>query len=478
MSELTRYLESQKAVSCGTDTISNKDNIHSTVCKAKAFYNSNATKSVEFRLSMLKKLKKAIVENDTLISDALKKDLNKHPYETYMCETGLVLEEIDFHIRNIKRWNTPHSVRTAMSQMPGSCYSVPEPLGVVLIISPWNYPIQLCLMPLIGAISSGNCAVIKPSAYAPASSSAIKQIIEKTFPSEYISVIEGGREENKHLLDENFDYFFFTGSVEVGKSVMEAAAKHLAPVTLELGGKSPVIVDETADIKAAAKKIAFGKVLNAGQTCVAPDYLLIQQDIKEKFIEEYKLVLKSFFPNGDMSDMVHIVNKKHFDRLQGVLQSGKTILGGNADAETLFIEPTLLENVPFDSPAMTHEIFGPILPVITYEKLDECIEFICSRPKPLALYLFTQSRDVKEKIFESCSFGGGCINDTVLHLINSNAGFGGVGSSGMGCYHGKQSFDTFTHYRTVLVKSSVMDVPVRYFPYSEKKEKFTRKILG
>ena len=477
MSELKQYLEMQSEA-LSSKASAEDDIIHSTVSKAKAFYDSNATRSVEFRLDMLKKLKKAINENEELINEALKKDLNKHPYETYMCETGLVLEEIDFHLRNLRRWSSSRSVRTAMSQMPGSCYEVPEPLGVVLIISPWNYPIQLCLMPLIGAISSGNCAVIKPSAYAPASSSAIKKIIESAFPPEYISVIEGGREENKHLLDESFDYFFFTGSVEVGKSVMEAAAKHLAPVTLELGGKSPVILDETADIKSSAKKIAFGKVLNAGQTCVAPDYLLIQKSVKEQFIKEYEEALKTFFPTGDMSDMVHIINRKHFDRLQGVLKSGKIILGGKTDKENLFIEPTLLDDVPFDSPAMTNEIFGPILPIITYENIEECIKFIRSRPKPLALYLFTQNRAVKDKIFDTCSFGGGCVNDTVMHLVNSNAGFGGVGSSGMGCYHGKKSFDTFTHYRTVYVKSAVMDVPVRYFPYSAKKEKLTRKILG
>lgn len=444
----------------------------------KKYYTSGATRSVAFRKEMLKRLKKAIEDNDELIASALMADLNKHPFETYMCETGLVLEEIEYHIGHLSSWNSVRRVKPSIAQRPGMCRIVPEPYGSVLIMAPWNYPVQLCFMPLIGAISSGNCAVIKPSAYAPNSSHAVRTIIENIFPPEYISVIEGGREENKELLEADFDYIFFTGSVGVGKTVMEAAASRLIPVTLELGGKSPVIVDETANLHLAARKIAFGKVLNAGQTCVAPDYLLIQESVKDRFIEEYKKALDEFFPNGDMSDMVHIVNGKHFERLCGVLKSGHVEIGGKTDTVSRFIEPTLLTNVSPDSHAMSREIFGPILPVISYDKLDDCLEYIASRPKPLALYFFSQSAAAQKKILSSCSFGGGCINDTIMHLASSNASFGGVGASGMGSYHGKQSFDTFTHYRTVLEKRCPTDVPVRYFPYSKKKDKIARLMLG
>ena len=444
----------------------------------KEYYASGATRSVIFRKNMLRKLKRAIVDNDELICSALMKDLHKHPYETYMCETGLVLDEINYHLDHLYGWTGKRRVRSAMAQLPAKCFTVPEPYGSVLIMAPWNYPVQLCFMPLVGAISAGNCAVIKPSAYAPNSSHAIRTIIESVFPPEYVAVVEGGRDENKALLDADFDYIFFTGSVNVGKTVMESASSRLIPVTLELGGKSPVIVDETANLHLAARKIAFGKVLNAGQTCVAPDYLLIHESVKERFIDEYKRALGEFFPNGDMSDMVHIVNAKHFERLRGVLESGHAVIGGKVDPESRFIEPTLLTDLAPDSPAMSREIFGPILPVISYSELDECIEYIRARPKPLALYFFSQSAEAQKKLLGSCSFGGGCINDTIMHLANSNAAFGGVGASGMGSYHGKQSFDTFSHYRTVLEKHFTADVPIRYFPYSQKKAKLARKILG
>ena len=444
----------------------------------KEYYASGATRSVIFRKNMLRKLKRAIVDNDELICSALMKDLHKHPYETYMCETGLVLDEINYHLDHLYGWTGKRRVRSAMAQLPAKCFTVPEPYGSVLIMAPWNYPVQLCFMPLVGAISAGNCAVIKPSAYAPNSSHAIRTIIESVFPPEYVAVVEGGRDENKALLDADFDYIFFTGSVNVGKTVMESASSRLIPVTLELGGKSPVIVDETANLHLAARKIAFGKVLNAGQTCVAPDYLLIHESVKERFIEEYRSVLGEFFPNGDMSDMVHIINKKHFDRLCGVLESGRAVLGGGTDPESRFIEPTLLTELAPDSPAMNREIFGPILPVIGYSDLGECIEYIRARPKPLALYFFSQNTEAQNRVLDSCSFGGGCINDTIMHIASSNAAFGGVGASGMGSYHGKQSFDTFSHRRTVLANSFPADVPVRYFPYTEKKAKLVKKMLG
>ena len=451
--------------------------IHEIVDSEKHFFRTGVTRGVDFRIDMLKKFRKAIIENDELISAALKADLNKQPFESYMCETGLLLEEINFHIKRLKKWSKTRRVKSGIGQLPGKSYVCPEPYGVVLIMAPWNYPVQLCLMPLVGAISAGNCAVVKPSAYAPESSRVISKLIESAFPTGFVTAVEGGREANKALLDEPFDYIFFTGSVAVGKTVMEAAAKRLTPVTLELGGKSPIIVDETANLPLAARRIAFGKVLNAGQTCVAPDYLMIEKSVEAPFIEEYKKALADFFPDGDMSGMVRIINDKHFERVCNILDnSGNVVIGGARDAETRFIEPAVLTDVPIDSPAMQQEIFGPVLPVLPYEKLDDCIDFIRSRPKPLALYIFSENKMNQEKVLNSCSFGGGCINDTVIHLASSHMSFGGVGESGMGSYHGKKSFDTFTHYRSVL-KQGKLDVKLRYFPYKSGKEKITRMIL-
>lgn len=451
--------------------------IHEIVESEKHFFRTGVTRGVDFRIDMLKKFRKAIIENDELISAALKADLNKQPFESYMCETGLLLEEINFHIKRLKKWSKTRRVKSGIGQLPGKSYVCPEPYGVVLIMAPWNYPVQLCLMPLVGAISAGNCAVVKPSAYAPESSRVISKLIESAFPTGFVTAVEGGRDANKALLDEPFDYIFFTGSVAVGKTVMEAAAKRLTPVTLELGGKSPIIVDETANLPLAARRIAFGKVLNAGQTCVAPDYLMIEKSVEAPFIEEYKKALADFFPDGDMSGMVRIINDKHFERVCNILDnSGNVVIGGARDAETRFIEPAVLTDVPIDSPAMQQEIFGPVLPVLPYEKLDDCIDFIRSRPKPLALYIFSENKMNQEKVLNSCSFGGGCINDTVIHLASSHMSFGGVGESGMGSYHGRKSFDTFTHYRSVL-KQGKLDVKLRYFPYKSGKEKITRMIL-
>ena len=451
--------------------------IHEIVESEKHFFRTGVTRGVDFRIDMLKKFRKAIIENDELISAALKADLNKQPFESYMCEMGLLLEEINFHIKRLKKWSKTRRVKSGIGQLPGKSYVCPEPYGVVLIMAPWNYPVQLCLMPLVGAISAGNCAVVKPSAYAPESSRVISKLIESAFPTGFVTAVEGGRDANKALLDEPFDYIFFTGSVAVGKTVMEAAAKRLTPVTLELGGKSPIIVDETANLQLAARRIAFGKVLNAGQTCVAPDYLMIEKSVEAPFFEEYKKALADFFPDGDMSGMVRIINDKHFERVCNILDnSGNIVIGGARNAETRFIEPAVLTGVPVDSPAMQQEIFGPVLPVLPYEKLDDCIDFIRSRPKPLALYIFSENKMNQEKVLNSCSFGGGCINDTVIHLASSHMSFGGVGESGMGSYHGKKSFDTFTHYRSVL-KQGKLDVKLRYFPYKSGKEKITRMIL-
>lgn len=452
-------------------------NFNDLITCQREYFESGATRPLSFRMEALRKLQKALLDNEDLINRAMKSDLNKSPFESYMTETGMVLDEIRFLLKRLPRWIRTKNVRTPMTQFHAKSFVVPEPYGVVLVMSPWNYPLQLCLVPLVGAISAGNCAVIKPSAYAPATSSALAKILGDIFPPEYVAVVEGGREQNSALLEEVFDYIFFTGSVDVGRTVMAAAAKNLTPVTLELGGKSPVIVDETANLKLAAKRIAFGKVLNAGQTCVEPDYLLIHESVKNRFLDEYRKALEEFFPKGDLADMPTIISEKHFRRVTRLLEGKKAALGGGVDEARRFIEPTILTDITPDSPVMREEIFGPILPLMTYTDLDECIRFIRSRPRPLALYLFTESRAVEKKILDTCSFGGGCINDTIIHLANPRMGFGGVGHSGMGSYHGKQSFDTFTHYRSMVRKSTWIDLPVRYHPYTEKKFKMLRSLL-
>lgn len=452
-------------------------NIGDLVTRQRAYFMSGATRPLSFRTDALRKLRKALMENETLINDALMSDLGKSHFETYITETGMVLEELRFHIRRLPRWMKNRPVPSPAAQFHAKSFVSPEPYGVALIMAPWNYPLQLSLLPLVGAISAGNCAILKPSAYAPATSRAITKLIGGIYPSEYIAVVEGGREQNKALLEEKFDYIFFTGSVAVGKEVMAAAAKHLTPVTLELGGKSPVIVDETADIKLAARRIAFGKVLNAGQTCVAPDYLFVHENVKDSFVEAYAAALKEFFPDGKLMDYPHIVNEKHFLRLIGLMENEKAVLGGGYDAAARRIEPTLLCSVTPDSPIMQEEIFGPILPLMTYHRLEECTDFIRSRPKPLALYLFTSDRRVEEKILNTCSFGGGCVNDTVIHVASSRLGFGGAGASGMGRYHGKNSFDTFSHDRSIVKKSTWIDIPLRYHPYRESALKIIKRIM-
>jgi aldehyde dehydrogenase (NAD+) len=451
--------------------------ISEMVQSQREYFLTGATRGYEFRAEALRKLKEAIIKNEKELSDALKSDLNRSICEAYSTEIGIVLDEISFHQKHLKKWMRRKSVKTAIGQLPGRCFIAPEPYGVALIMAPWNYPINLCFEPLIGAISGGNCAVVKPSAYAPATSAAIEKLISETFPKEYIAVIEGGRQQNALLLEEKFDYIFFTGSVEVGKVVMASASKHLTPVTLELGGKSPVIVDETANIRLAAKRIAFGKVTNAGQTCVEPDYLFIHESMKNAFVEEFKNALRGFFPDGDMSNMCTIVSEKHYARVKGLMEGEHIILGGGTDDSRRFIEPTLLDGITFESPIMQEEIFGPLLPVMTYKSLDECIKYIQSRPKPLALYLFTESKANRERILSTCSFGGGCINDAMIHIATSYMPFGGVGASGMGGYHGKKSFDTFTHYRSIFSQSTKMDVGVRYMPYSEKRLSLLKKML-
>lgn len=452
-------------------------NISEIVLYQRKYFESGKTRTLAFRLDALRKLQTALRENEDQINAAIMSDLHKSAFETYFTETGMVLDELSFHIKHLSKWSKQKHVKTPLAQFHSRSFIAPEPYGVALIMSPWNYPLQLCLEPLVGAISAGCCAVVKPSAYAPATSRTVAKLLSGIYPPEYIAVIEGGRRENCALLDETFDYIFFTGSVSVGKQVMAAASKHLTPVTLELGGKSPVIVDETANIPLAAARIAFGKVLNAGQTCVEPDYLFIHESVKDAFIKEYAASLERFFPNGDFSEYPHIINDKHYNRLINLIKKEKTVIGGDSDAATLCIKPTLLVDITPESPIMQEEIFGPILPVMTYTSLDDCIDYIRSRPKPLALYLFTSNKDTENKVLNTCSFGGGCINDTIIHLGNPRFGFGGVGYSGMGSYHGKLSFDTFTHYRSIVKKSTWYDLPLRYHPYTEKAFRLAKKLM-
>ena len=452
------------------EVINNMNNVKRIIDKQKLFYNNDKTKELNFRIENLRLLSGAIKNHEDEIMEALKQDLNKANFEAYATEIGIVLEEIDFMLKNMKNLLKVKRVRTPLTQFPSVSKIYQEPYGNILIIAPWNYPFQLALAPLVGAIACGNCAIIKPSNYSPATSSIIKKIIESTFDESYIAVIEGGREANESLLDNKFDLIFFTGSTSVGKIVMEKAAQNLTPVVLELGGKSPCIIDKTADIKMAAKRIVWGKGLNAGQTCVAPDYLLVHKDVKLELINELKRNAEIFFCN-DLevnSDFPKIINKKHFDRLNSLLETGEIIYGGEVNEKSNQIGFTLLDNVNWNDPIMQEEIFGPILPIIDYENLDEVVKLLKNRPKPLALYLFTKSKSIENKIITQVSYGGGCINDTIVHLATSYMGFGGVGESGMGSYHGKASIDTFSHSKSVMKKSNLIDIPVRYHPYGNK----------
>lgn len=446
------------------------------VAAQRAYFNSGATRPVAARRAALLALRAALLENEGKIAEALRADLNKSAFEAYMTETGMVLDEIRFHLRHLEKWAKPIRVKTPLSQAPARSFILPEPYGVALIAAPWNYPLQLCLEPLVGALSAGCCAVVKPSAYAPAASHLVAELLGKTFPPEYAVAVEGGRAENKALFAQKFDYIFFTGSVAVGKEVMAAAAANLTPVTLELGGKSPVIVDETADIRLAARRVAFGKLLNAGQTCVAPDYVLVQKRAEEDFLAAYEKAVRDFYPDGWAAFPV-IVNEKHFARVAGLLESGALRMGGETDPLRRFVAPTLLTGVSPDDPVMREEIFGPVLPVLTYETLEEAIAFITAREKPLALYLFTTDADAEKTVLSRCSFGGGCVNDTIIHLASSRLPFGGVGASGMGSYHGKNSFDAFTHYKSVVKKAGRLDLPMRYPPYTEKNFRLLKKFL-
>ena len=434
----------------------------------KTFFASGATLDIKFRKEMLLNLLSAIEKWEDRLAEALWTDLHKSYEEAYLTEISIVKTEIKTHLRKVSGWARRKKVHSPLKLFPSRSYIVKEPLGNSLIISPWNYPVQLLLNPLVGAISAGCTAVLKPSPYVPNVSKTIEEMISEAFDERYISVVQGNRTVNTALLEQRWDLIFFTGSPSLGKKVMEAASRHLTPVILELGGKSPCIIDKSADIRIAAKRIAWGKTLNSGQTCIAPDYILIHNEIKNEFVKAFAEEIKNLHGEDIQADRhyVRMVNDKAFERVTGYFKDGNIIYGGRTDAATRFIEPTLIENVPLDSPLMTEEIFGPVFPIVTFEDnfKERVIEFVTSREKPLAFYYFGKESDGWE-IIRRTSSGGGCINDVIMHIANENVPFGGVGNAGMGRYHDKDSFDAFSHTRSIIATGTWIDLPFRYMPY-------------
>ncbi|MEL7052113.1 MAG: aldehyde dehydrogenase [Cyanobacteria bacterium J06588_5] len=442
----------------------------------RQFFATGQTKPYEYRLAQLKKLKDAILKHQNAIIQAAKDDLGRPEFEGYF-EIG-VLAELNYVIKKLKKWMKPQKVSLPLAQIPGSAWVQSEPLGSVLIIGPWNYPFQLLISPLIGAIAAGNCAVVKPSELAPATSKVVANLLKSIFSPEYVCVQEGGVETSQSLLAEKFDHIFFTGGTRIGQIVMEAAAKHLTPVTLELGGKSPCIVDSDIKLEVAVKRIVWGKFLNAGQTCVAPDYVLVNEAIKPAFVAALKRVIEETYGDdpAQSPDFSRLVSDRQFDRISGLLAGEDIVVGGACDRHSKFIAPTVIDNVSPASPIMQEEIFGPVLPVLGYQEIEEAIALINSKPKPLALYLFTNNSDLQDKVLSETSSGGVCVNDTVLHLAIWGMPFGGVGNSGMGAYHGRTSFNTFSHQKSVLKKPFWLDLDWRYPPYASKLGFFKKMI--
>lgn len=443
-------------------------NITQIVESQRAYFRIGATLDIRFRKQMLRRFLEAFEQWESRLTDALWTDLHKSYEEAYLTEISIVKAEIKTHLRKLSSWSKKRRVSTPIKLFPSQSHIVKEPLGNALIIAPWNYPVQLLLNPLVGAISSGCTAMLKPSPYVPTVSNTIAAMIAETFPEEYVALVQGNRDVNTALLDERWDIIFFTGSPSLGKRVMSAAAKNLTPVVLELGGKSPCIIDRTANIAVAARRIAWGKTLNSGQTCIAPDYILIHRDVKEQFVEAFAAEVKALHGNDVKSDKhyVRMVNDRAFERVSGYIRDAKVLCGGATDATERYIEPTLLDNPPLTSPVMTEEIFGPVFPVITLEGdfVDRVVDFVISREKPLALYYFGRERDGWEVIHRTSS-GGGCINDVIMHIANEHVPFGGVGNSGMGRYHGRDSFDCFSHTRSIISTGTWLDLPFRYMPY-------------
>lgn len=449
------------------------------VTQQRNYFYSGKTLSISHRISTLRKLKNQISLMQDAIHEAIKKDLGKSSFESYMCETGLVLSEISYMLRHIRRFSQNQTVHTPLSQFRSKSFQKRSPYGVVLIMSPWNYPFLLSIEPLVDALAAGNTAILKPSAYSPHTSALIADLIKSVFPEEYVCVVNGGREENKCLLEQHFDYIFFTGSQTVGKEVMRSASSHLTPVTLELGGKSPCIVERTADLSVAARRIVFGKFLNCGQTCVAPDYIYCDEQIKDALTKELILQIQKQFGSSPLTNTNYgkIINQKHFDRILSLIEDAKVLHGGDKNASTFQIEPTIMGEVTFEDAVMKQEIFGPVLPILTYHNLEEAVHKINSMPHPLALYIFTTNKKAADYVTSRCSFGGGCINDTIIHLATSELGFGGFGESGMGAYHGKEGFLTFSHTKSIVDKKIWPDLSMRYQPYTKQHEKMLRKFL-
>ena len=454
--------------------------IKSLLERQREYYRSGATLSTKFRIEKLKTLYRAVQKYEKEIGEALTKDLGKSNFEGFMCESGLLLAEISYLIKNTKKFARRKKVKTPLAQFPSKSYKKPIPYGNTLIMSPWNYPFLLTMEPLADAIAAGNTAIVKPSAYSPETSRIVEKIIRECFEPEYVSVVTGGRSENSALLDCKFDFIFFTGSTGVGKEVLRRAAEHLTPVVLELGGKSPCIVDKSADIKLSARRIVFGKYLNCGQTCVAPDYILCHTDVKERFIEAVKREIERQFGKEPLKNENYgkIINEKHFERLLSLIDKDKVVFGSGYERERCRIEPTVMDNVAFSDAVMGEEIFGPIMPIITFDDIDTVIEDLKGKEKPLALYIFSRDKKSIKRVIDELSYGGGCVNDVIIHLATSNMGFGGVGESGMGSYHGKDGFDAFSHYKSIVDKSLKIDLPMRYQPYKSKfYEKLIRKFL-
>ncbi len=472
----------------------------------RAYFNSGETRQISFRLAQLKKLYNAIVSREEEILAAVHADLGKSDFEAFTTEIVLVLDEIKLMLKKCAAWAKPERRGAGLFNFPAKAYAIHDPHGVCLIMSPWNYPFQLTVLPLVGAIAAGNTAIVKPSAYAEKTSNLIANLIADTFDPKYVACVEGGRDVNQDLLKQHFDYIFFTGSVSVGKLVMESASRYLTPVTLELGGKSPCIIDRTADIDLAAKRAMWGKLINSGQTCVAPDYFLVHQSVKEEFIAKARKYIAQFYGEAAHTnhEFPHIVNRHHFDRLTALIagasgtraetdeprkpgpasvrggatanQTSRLVAGGKSDPETLRIEPAIIDGVSWEDPVMQEEIFGPIIPVISWSNEEEITDRILSRPRPLAFYLFTNDRDQAKRMIRRIPFGGGCVNDTIMHVATNTVPFGGTGESGMGAYHGKDSFLTFSRIKSVISKSQSVDIPLRYMPFAGKYRKY-RKFL-
>jgi len=453
--------------------------IQSLLNKQRTYYNSGATIPVKFRVEQLKKLYSAVKKYQNEINNALTEDLGKSSFEGFMCESGLALTEISYMIKHVKRFAKRRTVATPLAQFHSHSYRQPVPYGNVLIMSPWNYPFLLTIEPLADAIAAGNTAIVKPSAYSPATSKIVEKIIKECFAPEYVAAVCGGRAENSALLEQKFDLIFFTGSQAVGKEVLRHAAENLIPAVLELGGKSPCIVDASANIKLAAKRIVFGKYLNCGQTCVAPDYVLCESSVKDEFVKAVTEEIKKQYGEEPLKNQNYgkIINEKHFDRLCGLINKEKVVAGGKTDRDTCRIEPTVMDNVTYEDAVMGEEIFGPIMPILTFDSFDNAVNELKKKERPLALYLFSDNKKHIRRVVSELSYGGGCINDVVIHLATSEMGFGGVGASGMGSYHGRDGFDTFTHYKSIVDKKTWMDLPMRYQPYGTLYEKLLHIFL-